>query len=94
MPRIVCKSCGREVYATAPVEQLFADERRCSRCGAALSNDHRAKDRRSTLRRKNPPEDPGPPADTERREAERRGSRQRRGSNGRPGDEDKNGWIK
>lgn len=93
MPRIVCKSCGREVYATAPVEQLFADERKCSRCGASLSNDHRAKDRRLTLRRKNPADDPGPPADTERREAERRSGQQRRSAKGGSGGEDKNGWI-
>src|SRR3989304_821731 len=35
MPRIICRSCGREIYTTAPIEQLFADERRCSIWGAA-----------------------------------------------------------
>jgi hypothetical protein len=82
MPRIVCHACGREVYTTAPVEGLFADERRCPRCGASLQDDRRATDRRTTLRRANPPQDPGPPEDVERRVEERRKTRRRRGDIG------------
>ena len=61
MPRIICHTCGREVYATAPIEQLFADERRCPRCGAPLQNDRRVTDRRQVNRRENPSEESGPP---------------------------------
>lgn len=83
MPRIVCRTCGREVYATAPIEQLFADERRCPRCGAPLQNDRRAVDRRHVNRRVNPPDDPGPPeVPGERRVGERRGSKRRRSDGG------------
>jgi hypothetical protein len=83
MPRIVCRTCGREVYATAPIEQLFADERRCPRCGAPLQNDRRAVDRRHTSRRVNPPDEPGPPdVPGERRTGERRGTKRRRNDGG------------
>lgn len=83
MPRIVCRTCGREVYATAPIEQLFADERRCPRCGASLQNDRRATDRRETNRRENSTEDPGPPPEVEERRVEdRRGNRRRNGDGG------------
>jgi hypothetical protein len=91
MPRIVCRTCGREIYTTVPIEQLFADERRCPRCGASLQDDRRSVDRRTAHRRVNPPEDPGPPEDTERRVAERRKGRRRRGDSG-PGQSD-TGWI-
>ncbi|MES2209033.1 MAG: hypothetical protein V4515_02470 [Chloroflexota bacterium] len=82
MPRIICRACGREVYATAPIEQLFADERRCPRCGAALQNDRRAIDRREVNRRLNAPDDPGPPEGLERRVEDRRESRRRKGESG------------
>ncbi len=82
MPRIVCQTCGREVYTAAPLEQLFAEERRCPRCGAPLQNDRRKVDRRMSNRRLNPSDDPGPPGDTERRTEERRGGRRRRGDSG------------
>ncbi len=90
MPRIVCRTCGREVYATAPIEQLFADERRCPRCGAPLSADRREADRRHVERRQNPPDDPGPPG-PERRVSGRRGDR-RRGGDGGPGGRS-GGWL-
>lgn len=89
MPRIVCRTCGREVYATAPIEQLFADERRCPRCGAPLQNDRRAEERRKIHRRANPQDEPGPPTEVERRVQERRADRRREGDAGskrRPGD--------
>jgi hypothetical protein len=93
MPRIFCRTCGREIYATAPAEQLFADERRCPRCGAALQNDLRANDRRTTVRRQNPPDEPGPPGGVERRTGERRQGRRRRDDSGqRPLGQDGGAW--
>ena len=65
MPRIICHTCGREVYATAPIEQLFADERRCPRCGAPLQNDRRVTDRRQMNRRENPSAESGPTESSE-----------------------------
>ncbi|HEX5590011.1 MAG TPA: hypothetical protein VFX65_06955 [Candidatus Limnocylindrales bacterium] len=82
MPRIVCRTCGREIYTTAPIENLFADERRCPRCGAPLQDDRRSLDRRKSHRRVNPPDQPGPPDATERRVEERRKSSRRRGDSG------------
>jgi DNA-directed RNA polymerase subunit RPC12/RpoP len=78
MPNLVCWSCGRQVYTVQPLESLFAEERRCPRCGAQFRNERREFERRSRVRRKNPAIDPGPPEDTgERREAERRTARRR-----------------
>jgi DNA-directed RNA polymerase subunit RPC12/RpoP len=91
MPRIVCRNCGREIYTSAPIEQLFADERRCPRCGASLQDDRRDRERRLNPRRLNPQDDPGPPKDTERRIEERRKIRRRRGDTS-PGDKDL-GWT-
>jgi len=91
MPRIICRNCGREIYTTAPIEQLFADERRCPRCGASLQDDRRDTDRRLNLRRVNPQDDPGPPEESERRIEERRKVRRRRGDGG-PNTKD-TGWI-
>jgi hypothetical protein len=73
MPRLACWSCGRQIYATSPLSSLFVDERRCPRCGAQMNLDRRDVERRSRIRRQNPPDEPGPPAGTgERRIAERR----------------------
>ena len=72
MPQLACWSCGRQIYAVAPLESLFAEERRCPRCGAFLNDERRELERRLTVRRENPIDDPGPPADEERRTAERR----------------------
>ena len=91
MPRIVCRSCGREIYTSAPIEQLFADERRCPRCGASLQDDRRDRERRLNIRRVNPQDDPGPPEATERRVDERRKVRRRRGDSGPTGKDA--GWI-
>jgi hypothetical protein len=78
MPKLACWSCGRQIYTVAPIEALFAEERRCPRCGAYLRDERRESDRRGTIRRTNPPDDPGPPTDEgERREAERRKGRRR-----------------
>jgi DNA-directed RNA polymerase subunit RPC12/RpoP len=80
VPKLACHDCGRQIYTVAPLEALFADERRCPRCGALLSDERRTTDRRQRVRRVNPPDDPGPPTDsgerrvTERRTASRRGT--------------------
>jgi hypothetical protein len=80
MPRLACWSCGRQIYTVSPLESLFAEERRCPRCGAFLDAERREADRRETIRRQNPPDDPGPPPETpERRVAERRVRRRRAG---------------
>ena len=78
MPRLACRSCGREIYATAPLDSLFAEERRCPRCGANLNDDRRVTDRRQIVRRLNPILDPGPPAGVEQRIAARRTGPQRK----------------
>jgi len=91
MPRIVCLSCGREVYSTVPAEQLFDDERRCPRCGAPLENDRRVADRRVGHLHAEEPDKPVPPAGHERPATERRGEQRRRGdaAAGRRDD----GWL-
>ncbi len=61
MPKLSCRTCGRQVYTVAPVEALFLEERRCPRCGAYLYADRREVERRVGHRRINPPNDPGPP---------------------------------
>ena len=78
MPPLACRSCGRRIYATAALEALFADERRCPTCGAFLNLDRRELDRRQVIRRGNPPSDPGPPPGTEERRGEERRKVQRR----------------
>jgi hypothetical protein len=71
------------VYTVSPVEALFAEERRCPRCGALMNPDRRDGERRQTIRRQNPPDDPGPPDGVERRVADRRVG-QRRSTGGQP----------
>jgi hypothetical protein len=83
MPRLACWSCGRQIYTTAPIESLFAEERRCPRCGAMLSPERRESERRDTIRRANPAQDPGPPDGEERRTAERRQGQRRSSGHGR-----------
>ncbi|MGH2474443.1 MAG: hypothetical protein ACRDIL_04200, partial [Candidatus Limnocylindrales bacterium] len=59
MPKLVCRSCGQGVYTTAPFEQLFADERRCPRCGQLLFSDRRSGvTRRKAQRRRAPGAEP------------------------------------
>jgi hypothetical protein len=93
MPRLACWSCGRQIYTVAPLESLFAEERRCPRCGAFLSPERREADRRGTIRRQNPGERPGPPAEMgERRATERRLARRRRNTESL-NRESSEGWI-
>ena len=83
MPKLACRSCGRQIYTTASLDALFAEERRCPRCGAFLDRERRETDRRQTIRRVNPAHDPGPPADEdERRLIQRRTYRRRTGEGG------------
>jgi hypothetical protein len=82
MPRLACYSCGRQIYTVAPLESLFAEERRCPRCGAFLNSDRREDERRTAVRRENPADDPGPPAAAERRKDQRRKQRRRRPTDG------------
>ncbi|OGN87508.1 MAG: hypothetical protein A2X23_03405 [Chloroflexi bacterium GWC2_73_18] len=79
MPQLACRTCGRRVYTTVPLEALFAEERRCPRCGARLDPERRGTERRQANRRQNPPGDPGPPPGVpERRKRERRKGPRRR----------------
>jgi hypothetical protein len=79
MPRLACWSCGRQIYTVAPLDSLFAEERRCPRCGAFLNGERRENERRWLLRRQNPLDDPGPPpSEEERRLEERRKARRRK----------------
>lgn len=81
MPRLACWSCGRQIYTVSPLESLFAEERRCPRCGAYMERERRETERRERHRRQNASDDPGPPmTDGERRATERRTSRRRAGS--------------
>jgi hypothetical protein len=94
MPRLACQSCGRQIYTVSPLEALFAEERRCPRCGAFLETERRDVERRSLLRRMNPPDDPGPPDGIERRVTERRRGQRRGSSSGRPArPSDGAGWV-
>jgi hypothetical protein len=82
MPRLACRSCGRQIYTVVPLESLFAEERRCPRCGAFLDGERRGDERRLNIRRANPLDDPGPPKATERREDQRRKKRRRKNPDG------------
>lgn len=80
MPKLSCRACGRQIYTVAPLDSLFAEERRCPRCGAPLDTERRERDRRERMRRLNPKDDPGPPPETgERRREDRRRRRRRSG---------------
>jgi DNA-directed RNA polymerase subunit RPC12/RpoP len=97
MPRLACWSCGRQIYTTSPIESLFAEERRCPRCGAYLNAERRETERRQRLRRMNPADDPGPPeAEADRRTTDRRtGQRRSGGSAGGSsgGHREGEGWV-
>jgi len=80
VPRLACRSCGRQIYATAPLESLWAEERRCPGCGANMHDDRRGGERRLVARRVNGWDEPGPPASGERRTATRRQGSRRQGA--------------
>jgi DNA-directed RNA polymerase subunit RPC12/RpoP len=77
MPRIVCFTCGRQVYTTVSFESLMAEERRCPRCGAYMHVERREAERRQAIRRQNPRDDPGPPTAAEGEAAEATGGERR-----------------
>ncbi len=94
MPRLACWSCGRQLYTVAPIESLFAEERRCPRCGAFLSPDRRETNRRVNTRRQGAVEAAGPPDSEERRIEERRRKRRRKDTTTSAGRADESaGWI-
>lgn len=72
MPTLACRVCGRVVYTAAALDSLFADERRCPRCGSVLWAERRVDNRRKRERRRNPMDVPGPPGSFERRKSEQR----------------------
>jgi DNA-directed RNA polymerase subunit RPC12/RpoP len=41
VPKLVCITCGRQIYTVAPLKALFAEERICMRCGTELIADRR-----------------------------------------------------
>ncbi len=93
MPRLACWSCGRQIYTVSPIESLFAEERRCPRCGAYLNAERREAERRKQLRRQNPADEPGPPQPTDERRADDRRDNQRRTGGSSGGRRDGAGWT-
>jgi hypothetical protein len=81
MPNLACRICGRVVYTSASLDSLFAEERRCPRCGGMLFVERRVDTRRKRERRVNPPDVPGPPGSLERRRGDRRQTERRRDAN-------------
>ena len=82
MPTVVCRACGRVMYTTAPLGELFAEERRCPRCGAFLEVERREARRRHHDRRQEGADDPGSPPGIERRIDDRRHARRRKSDRG------------
>ena len=90
MPHLACWSCGRQIYTVAPLESLFAEERRCPRCGANLNPERRESDRRELIRRAIEPTEQ-PPDGQDRRAEDRRKARRRR--NPADGSNRTGGWT-
>jgi hypothetical protein len=63
------------MWATVPVNLLFAEEKQCRRCGATLDEDRRVEDRRFWVRRQM---SKGLPETGERRLRDRRVAQRRR----------------
>ena len=78
MPTLAYRICGRVVYTTADLDNLFAEETRCPRCGNLLSPERRADNRRKHERRYHRPDVPGAPGSFERRANDRRRHKRRR----------------
>jgi len=73
MPKLACRTCGRQVYTAAPLEAVSADERRCPRCGAYMDTERRDVERRRWHRRMDAMDTPGPREGmADRRVADRR----------------------
>ena len=93
MPRLACWSCGRQIYTVSPIESLFAEERRCPRCGAYLNTERREIERREQARRQNPLDEPGPPGTADERRANDRRGKPRRSSGSSGGRRDDASWT-
>jgi DNA-directed RNA polymerase subunit RPC12/RpoP len=89
MPHLACWSCGRQIYTVSPIESLFAEERRCPRCGANLKTERRDADRREIIRRADSA-DASAPEGGERRAEDRRKNRRRK--NAADGSNRTGGW--
>ena len=89
MPHLACWSCGRQIYTVAPLASLFAEERRCPRCGAGLNAERREHERREVIRRAREPTEP--PDGQDRRGDDRRKARRRR--NQADGSNRTGGWT-
>jgi hypothetical protein len=63
------------MWATVPVNLLFAEEKQCRRCGSMLDEDRRVEDRRFWVRRQMTM---GVPETGERRFSDRRVAQRRR----------------
>ena len=72
MSNLACRTCGRLVYSTVPLDHLFAEERRCPRCGAMLQDERRAENRRRRDRRSDSPAMPFEVGGADRRVTDRR----------------------
>jgi len=77
-PALASRFAGRGVSTTAELDSLFAEERRCPRCGGQLFPERRQHLRRKAERRGNRADVPGPPGSFERRVKERRRTPRRR----------------
>jgi hypothetical protein len=84
MPQLACRSCGRQIYTVAPFESLFAEERRCPRCGSALNLERRQVERRTAIRRGTSLEELPASEPEERRVGDRRSERRRKPADGTP----------
>lgn len=91
MPRLACWSCGRQIYTVSPIESLFAEERRCPRCGKGLNNERRNADRREVIRRQSSADAPAPSGTEQRVTEDRRKERRRRNSS--DGSNRTGGWT-
>ncbi len=78
MPHLACWTCGRRIYTVAPLSSLFAEERRCPRCGAyppGGPSRRRAPDGASGARTRQRPGTADPRPRTEGRRRRRRRTR-------------------
>lgn len=60
MPKLVCITCGRQIYTVAPLKALFAEERVCLRCGSELIADRRSGSPETRLLPESDAADPSP----------------------------------
>ena len=85
MPQLSCCSCGRQIYTVSPLEALFAEERRCPRCGTPMQEERRETGAPDDDPAREPGERPGTAAGTDagRADAPDASRRPRTGARGR-----------